>query len=495
MAREGINLPPSNRLWNPLSEDEMDVIEETSYKILREIGFSSNLREILDIGKKAGCEVNYEKSSIKFPESIVEEYVKKAPKNFLIAGRQSSNDLFFEPMNKGYFIGGLASNKICAWDDQKNEYVYRESTLKDLLYSLKFMESSDHIDALFAPPLTPVDLVKNGLPEWVHMLNSCLNGCTKNAGRYSSNISYGEWDYFAKLAGEVVGGVEELKKRPIFMAGAGGIAPGNIHKVCGWNMLGSAKYNIPSHMELGTIIPTSTPMTLASFLSISLEQQLGMIALQEANKPGIPVICGTSSASMNLYTGSFMAAPEDLLARAARTQLYHKKIGLPTMTTYIGNAKLPNDIQSIYEQVLCSVFHVLSGQDAATLSFSSDAFNAEGTVLGDEVIEYMKQMMDRYRDLEPTSENLAYEIIKATGPMGSFLKHKHTLKNMNLQYKPKYSETRPLNLWLNDKKTMFDRVRERVKKIEKFETPSLPKDVQERMEKVILEANQKFKRY
>jgi hypothetical protein len=66
---------------------------------------------------------------------------------------------------------------------------------------------------------------------------------------------------------------------------------------------------------------------------------------------------------------------------------------------------------------------------------------------------------------------------------------------MKLQYNPKFSESRPLNLWLNDKKTMFDRVREKVKKIEKIETSSLPKDVQERMEKIIVEANQKFKRY
>ena len=79
-------------------------------------------------------------------------------------------------------------------------------------------------------------------------------------------------------------------------------------------------------------------------------------------------------------------------------------------------------------------------------------------------------------------KNLVYDVIKSTGPMGSFLKNQHTLNNMNLQYKPKYSETRHLNIWLNDKKMMFDRVRERVKKIEKIETPPLPKDVQERME-------------
>jgi hypothetical protein len=45
-------------------DDEIQkIIEETAYKILREVGFYSDLREILDIGLNAGCEVDYEKST------------------------------------------------------------------------------------------------------------------------------------------------------------------------------------------------------------------------------------------------------------------------------------------------------------------------------------------------------------------------------------------------------------------------------------------------
>lgn len=93
MVREGITLPAKEKLWNPLTKDEMNIIEETAYKILEEVGFYSALQEILNIGRSVGCEVDLEKSAIKFPEKVVKEFVEKAPKTVLIAGRKPDNDI------------------------------------------------------------------------------------------------------------------------------------------------------------------------------------------------------------------------------------------------------------------------------------------------------------------------------------------------------------------------------------------------------------------
>jgi trimethylamine:corrinoid methyltransferase-like protein len=138
----------------------------------------------------------------------------------------------------------------------------------------------------------------------------------------------------------------------------------------------------------------------------------------------------------------------------------------------------------------------LGSSDSILVGFSYECgFNPEADVMAAEAIEYVKQLMKRMNDFEPTEENLAYDAVKKAGPKGSLMTDPHTLKNMKLQYQSKFADHRPLNVWLKDRKSMFDRVIEKVKEIERFELPTLPSDMQERMKKIVEEADQKLKRY
>lgn len=498
LVEKGISLPSKEKLWRPLTKDDMETIEETSYQILEEVGFFSELDEILKIAEGMGCDVNYKDKTIKFPENVIEEYVKKAPKKVVLAGRTSDNDITFEPGKRVFFMGGTATNKICRWDGNKNEYVYRDPTKDDLIYALKFMDSLECIDFLFDPPLLDSELTNAGLPEWIHAVRDTLVNCRKHAGRLTCNYSPKEWDYFARLAAEVVGGVEELEKRPVISAATDALSPGFIFKKAGWNMLGAIKYGIPCASSMGAVNPIGHPITLAGYLAVVWAGHLGHISLLQGGRPGIPCMLYIPAGSIRLKDGYYQHGPEDYLIRACRTQMAHELLGLPAIMgpELRGSSKVPNDIQTSYEQTLGCTLGTLCGSDAMLIEFSLEAgFNAEATVMGSEIIRYMKHMMARFKDLEPTPENLAYDAVKEVGPKGSLLTHEHTKKHMQLQYNPNFADYRPLNAWLKDKKTMFDRVREKVKEIEKYELSKLPADTIKKMNAIVKEADEELKRF
>ncbi|MHA1992881.1 MAG: trimethylamine methyltransferase family protein, partial [Candidatus Hodarchaeales archaeon] len=290
MTREGISLSSNKRLWNPLTKNEMEKIEETAYRMLQEIGFSVEVDEVLDICKKMGCQIDPEKKIATFSKEIVDEFIKKAPKEVFFAGRTQENDVVFEPGKKTFFMAGTAAPRITKWSEEKKEYEYKDATSEDIEYSLKFIESLEHIDHLLDPPLIDHKITAAGLPDWIHAVQMTLNGCTKHIGRLTCNYFREEWDYYAQLAGEVVGGIEELSKRPILASATDGVSPGNIHKKCGWNMLGAAKYGIPSATSMGAVNPVGHPITLAGYLATAWAGHLGHLAITQASRPGLPSI-------------------------------------------------------------------------------------------------------------------------------------------------------------------------------------------------------------
>jgi trimethylamine:corrinoid methyltransferase-like protein len=118
LGREGVNLCINEKLWNPLTKKEIDVIEKTSYKMLEEVGFSIEVDEILKICKNMGCHVDMEKKVTTFPKEIIDEYIKKAPKNIFLAGRIPENNVVFEPGEKTFFMAGTAAPRITKWNDE-----------------------------------------------------------------------------------------------------------------------------------------------------------------------------------------------------------------------------------------------------------------------------------------------------------------------------------------------------------------------------------------
>ena len=99
-----------------LSDDELKRIHETSLNILEKVGVQVYSEEARTLLVENGAELNSAHSIVKIPSSLVEEAIKKAPKEIVLYGREPKFDLklpskditFVAPNGTPIFIRDIA---------------------------------------------------------------------------------------------------------------------------------------------------------------------------------------------------------------------------------------------------------------------------------------------------------------------------------------------------------------------------------------------------
>ena len=71
-----------------LSESEVNQIHERTLEILAKTGIRVTLKKMRDLLADHGCNVDESSKIVKFPPSMVEEFVKKAPSEFFVCGAE-----------------------------------------------------------------------------------------------------------------------------------------------------------------------------------------------------------------------------------------------------------------------------------------------------------------------------------------------------------------------------------------------------------------------
>ncbi|MGB4214661.1 MAG: trimethylamine methyltransferase family protein, partial [Dethiobacteria bacterium] len=70
-----------------LSDRDIQLIHEAALEVMEETGVRFPSKLALDVLEEAGCEVNRETMVAKLPATLVMEALRKAPAQFLLAGR------------------------------------------------------------------------------------------------------------------------------------------------------------------------------------------------------------------------------------------------------------------------------------------------------------------------------------------------------------------------------------------------------------------------
>ena len=491
MPREGIVLPPKNKIWKPLSKAEVDQVAYASLKVLEEVGVSVENREIVEVADKNGCRVDRHKNLVYFPAHVVNDFVRRAPKNFSWSGRSKDDDVNFHGVSeKAYGCFASSMPQVCIWDENKSQYMYNDATEDDLSKITRLYDSLDHVDFLM-PPTLAMDVAKNGLPQHVHEVFICLSETTRHINlTNAAPKTLEEWDYYVRLAAEVVGSEEELRRRPIISGKSLFTPPLRLARSACYNLLGPTKHGIPIILG-GCNMPES--ILNSHYVVLHHASVLANLTLAQMLSPGIPCLIDTEGASLHMFEVTLnYSAPENNILNACLIQMVHDHVGLPASNTPWQSAKV-TDIQSAYEASLGISFLWMVGCYAWTnYTFNDFAFNAEMLLFHDELAEYFNHMGRRFRDTLPTKENIALEAIRDVGPIDDYFTHEITLKNLNLQYTPKLADYRSFAKWNADKTNMLDRIREKIKERGQHVPPRLPEDVTERMKRIVREADQKL---
>lgn len=298
---------------NLLNETNLEQIHAATLEVLEFAGIGCGSKDARDIFKAAGAKVNEDKQMVYIPPYMVEEAIRSAPQNVLMAGRNPQNDVLLTGGKVNFISFGTA---VYVLDPYTKEC--RKATKKDVGQLGLLTDAMDQLDLCFETAL-PLDVPYAETAIW-HGLEAHANNTTKNL---NSEITDG-WstEILLEMGYMIAGGKEKFKERPVLTTGGCPISPLTICEGLGDSIILCAKAGAPLLLLSCALAGATSPITIAGTLVQHNAEVLSSIVLAQLVQKGAPVIYGSSTSSLDPRRGAAaVGTPELALISAALVQI------------------------------------------------------------------------------------------------------------------------------------------------------------------------------
>mgnify|MGYP001036734289 CR=1 FL=1 len=467
-----------------LSKDQVYDIHLAILKVLREHGVEIQHEATLKLLDEAGADVDFKKQVARFPEYLVEESIKKAPKTVRCCGRDPKEDFILEG-RKVYFGPCAGATHFIDLETEERRF----GKLSDMAKVAKISDALPNID--FVMGLTTASDAPQrvvGLYEpYAVMSNTC-----KHVQAFC--FSDGELTKaMIRIAELIAGGRDELKKRPIISLYDEPSSPLIFGSEYVEALVEWSKAGLPVIWAPCPISGATAPVTLAgSIVQGSAESLAGNVICQFVN-PGTPFIFGSVPLVLDMRHALVSYGTVETMIKEVMLAQLSEYYQLPSWGTGGCSDSKILDEQAVAEAVMNLTIAALSGNNLVhDVGFieSAKGGSVDLLIICDEIIAMLRRIM---KGVSVDYETLATDVIMEAGHGGSFLGLKHTLKHFSSEHM--ISELMDRSSWIKwkkEEKTLAQRAHEKARKIlEEHEVEPIPKDVKEEIEKIIREEEKK----
>jgi len=191
-----------------LSDDEIASVHETSLKILQQIGTKVLSKKVQILLSENGAEIDAANSVVRIPSFLVEEAIRKAPKEIVLCGRNPKFDLKL-PSKDFTFVATSGYATFMRDLETGEKRMTKTSDLRDFAILADYLDEVDFFDSIVAPTELPPSV------QTVHSLAVSFECTEKHVLNRALNEKQAKWQI--KLASAVVGD-EENSERDLYSA-------------------------------------------------------------------------------------------------------------------------------------------------------------------------------------------------------------------------------------------------------------------------------------
>ena len=265
----------------------MDKIHRATVKVLEKTGVKFIHDEALNILEKNGALVDRKTKIAKIPETVFDEFREKAPNE---SPRFNRNGKRIPTLKDEFYISTFGEGTYFT----ERDGTQRPSTLKDIE---KIMIVGDALENVAIPWVgcMPTDLHPN--VQMIHALEVEINNSpTKPVGLEGETGD--QMKYVMRMGAALLGGMEELRKKPIVAGGGWATSPLVHAKEILDSQIMAAKEGLPTLCGSMATAITTAPATLAGTLVVWNAEVLSSLVLSQMIAPGVPfeIECSGSAA-------------------------------------------------------------------------------------------------------------------------------------------------------------------------------------------------------
>ena len=469
--------------WDVLSRSEIERIHEATIEILEDVGIRFPSERALAVLEQSGCDVDRDTQIVRMPRAIVMQAVARAPREYVLAGRDPAADMLID--GRHCYLSNDGSG-VSVFDHKTGEK--RPSTKSDVAASACFIDALPQLSFCWGPVVTSQDVPPAS--KALHDAEAVFNNTSKH---FQTVTTVGERParYVVEMAAAVAGGLDALRARPILSFMQCTVDPlGHDGPNLEANLV-AAEHGLPSGFMPMPLAAGTGPATLAGTLVVHNAEALSGVVLLQCAYPGTPCFFAGAPSVIDLRTGGYTGgSPEDYLLAAAATQLA-RFYGLPmAMGTMATGSKEP-DWQAAVDDSLSTFASVMSG---------ADMMNGAGLLDGSKILSYPHMVMETEiysivqkvaGGIEVTDETLALDVIRKVGANGTYLAEKHTRAHLGEFWRPNVWDRTPYDAWLRSgKKGALHRATAIADDILENHRPEpLPEDVVEELRAIVERAD------
>ena len=470
-----------------LKEQDKKAIHEAALDVMATVGVrvhSSIARASL---KKAGAIVDEKTHVVKLPQDLTKKLISTVPSKIVLAGRDKDFDLPMDGTHHYYTTDGTG---ITVWDQKTQSR--RLSVLDDIKKTALISDWLPYL-SIYEPMVVASDI-----SEKIHVIagmKAAFDVSRKHIESESTSTKE-EAKLQIQMAAEIVGGIEELKKRHIISAMVCTMSPLTLDEHATDAGMIWSEAHVPVHVTGMAMMGISGPATIAGDLVVNHAETLAMAAAMQAHTPGSPVIYGSVLSSMDPKTGAYTAgSPESVLLGCTSHEMA-KYVNMPSSCGGIGPSTRIPGVQASLENAMLSVM---------SASVAAEIMNGLGLVDGSTMLSYEQLMIDNEiagrsisicREIPVTRETIHLDLIKEVGILGmgpkkgNFLGSVATMMEARQFFQSTLFNTQPFDQWeAKGKKDDMTVAKEKADWVLKNHQPSLlDKDISKRLDQIVKDA-------
>jgi len=289
----------------------MDKIHRATVKVLEKTGVKFLHDEALDILEKNGALVDRKTKIAKIPEAVFDEFRKKAPNEL---PRFDRNGKRVSKPKDDFSISTFGDGTYFTDRDGTQ----RPSTLKDIEKIMIVGDALENVDAAWVGSM-PTDLHPN--VQMIHSMEVLINNSpTKPVGFGGENGD--QMRYAMRMAVALLGGMEELRKKPMLHGGGWATSPLVHAKEILDSQIMAAKEGFPTGCGSMATAITTAPATLAGTLVVWTAEVMSSLVLSQMIAPGVPFEIECSGSAADPRRGYYpVGNPEMALVNAGCMEL------------------------------------------------------------------------------------------------------------------------------------------------------------------------------
>jgi len=427
-----------------LKEEDKKMIHNAALDVMHKTGVRVHAKTARDALKIAGADVDEKTSVVRFPRDLTESLIAKVPSTIVLAGREKEFDLPVDGSHCYFTTDGCG---ITVWEHRTQ--TRRLSVLQDVRNTAII---GDYLP--FCSIYEPM-VVASDVPQKVHVITGMREAfeISRKHIESESTSTPDEAKLQVRMASEIVGGIDALKKRHIMSAMVCTMSPLTLDGNATEAAMVWSEAHVPVHITGMAQMGISGPATIAGELVVNHAETLALASAMQAHSPGSPVIYGSVLSNMDPRTGAYLGgSPESILLGATSHEMA-KFVKMPSACGGMGSS---SRIPGVHATLENSLFCLLGSTVSAEIN------NGLGMVDGSTMLSYEQLMLDNEiagmaisccRDIPVTKETLHLDLIESAGILGigprkgSYLGMKETMVEARQFYQSILFNAEPFEQW------------------------------------------------